>query len=161
MLHNCPAAQVSNPVTEHTVLLFIMTSFWRIALWPGLDNKDEDDPLFSPLPEGLDNPVLEKMLEPAPCLVPSKEDEGGIKRAKAGLHCYLFQPMEWAPPRGRITEGKNLTFSLPGEGRGLPPKIRKSRFPNGRRNLCQRVLPRRVFLPHNVRAGISPLTSCK
>ena len=31
----------------------------------------------APLPEGLDNPVLEKMLEPAPCPVPSKEDEGG------------------------------------------------------------------------------------
>ena len=24
---NCPAAQVSNPMAEHTVLLFIMTSF--------------------------------------------------------------------------------------------------------------------------------------
>ena len=40
----------------------------------------------APLPEGLDNRVLEKILEPAPYLVPSKEDEGGIKRAKAGLH---------------------------------------------------------------------------
>ena len=35
----------------------------------------------APLPEGLDNPVLEKMLEPAPCLVPSKEDEGGNNEA--------------------------------------------------------------------------------
>ena len=31
----------------------------------------------APLPEGLDNPVLEKMLEPSACLMPSKEDEGG------------------------------------------------------------------------------------
>ena len=31
----------------------------------------------APLLEGLDNPMLEKMLEPAPYLVPSKEDEGG------------------------------------------------------------------------------------
>ena len=37
---------------------------------------------LAPLPEDLDNPVLEKMPEPAPCLVPLKEDEGGIKRAK-------------------------------------------------------------------------------
>ena len=29
---NRPAAQVSNLMAEHTVLLFIMTSFWRIAL---------------------------------------------------------------------------------------------------------------------------------
>ena len=38
----------------------------------------------APLPEGLDNPVLEKMLEPAPCLVPSKEDEGGNKEGESG-----------------------------------------------------------------------------
>ena len=38
----------------------------------------------SPLPEGLDNPVLEKMLEPAPCLVPSKEDEDGNKEGESG-----------------------------------------------------------------------------
>ena len=31
----------------------------------------------APLPEGLDNPVLEKMLELAPCPEPSKEDKGG------------------------------------------------------------------------------------
>ena len=31
----------------------------------------------SPLPEGLENPVLEKMLELAPCPEPSKEDKGG------------------------------------------------------------------------------------
>ena len=38
----------------------------------------------APLPEGLDNPVLEKMLELAPCLVPSKEDEGGNKEGESG-----------------------------------------------------------------------------
>ena len=37
----------------------------------------------APLPEGLDNPVLEKMLEPATCLVPSKEDEGGNKEGES------------------------------------------------------------------------------
>ena len=48
----------------------------------------------APLPEGLENPVLEKMLKLAPCPKPSKEDEGGIKRAKAGLHRNLFQSRE-------------------------------------------------------------------
>ena len=38
----------------------------------------------APLPEGLDNPMPEKMLEPAPCLVPSKEDEGGNKEGESG-----------------------------------------------------------------------------
>ena len=28
--------------------------------------------------------MLEKMLEPAPCLVPSKEDEGGNKEGESG-----------------------------------------------------------------------------
>ena len=37
----------------------------------------------APLPEGLDNPVLENMLEPAPCLVPSKEDKGGNREGKS------------------------------------------------------------------------------
>ena len=31
---------------------------------------------LAPLPEGLENPVLEKMLEVAPCPEPSKEDRG-------------------------------------------------------------------------------------
>ena len=38
----------------------------------------------APLPEGLDNSVLEKMLEPAPCLVPSKEHEWGNKEGESG-----------------------------------------------------------------------------
>ena len=38
----------------------------------------------APLPEGLDNPVLEKMLELAPCPEPSKEDKGGNKKAESG-----------------------------------------------------------------------------
>ena len=32
--------------------------------------------MFGPLPEGLDNPVLEKMLQVAPCSEPLKEDTG-------------------------------------------------------------------------------------
>ena len=31
----------------------------------------------APLPEGLANPVLDRMLEPAPYQVPLKEDRGG------------------------------------------------------------------------------------
>ena len=38
----------------------------------------------APLPEGLENLVPEKILEPAPCLVPSKEDEGGNKEGESG-----------------------------------------------------------------------------
>ena len=39
---------------------------------------------LAPLPEGLENPVLEKMLELAPCPVPSKEDKGGNNEGKSG-----------------------------------------------------------------------------
>ena len=117
----------------------------------------------APLPEGLDNPVLEKMLEPAPCLVPSKEDEGGNKEGESGPPSLPI-PIEGMSASAREDnqgEESDILPPPPGEGRGLPLKIRKLRFPNGRRNLRQRVLPRRVFLLHNVHAGISPLPSCK
>ena len=38
----------------------------------------------APLPEGLDNPVLEKMLELAPCPEPSKEDTRGNNMGGSG-----------------------------------------------------------------------------
>ena len=38
---------------------------------------------LAPLPEGLANPVLDRMLEPAPYQVPSKEDKGGNKEAES------------------------------------------------------------------------------
>ena len=58
----------------------------------------------TPLLEGLENPVLEKMLEPAPCPVPSKEDEGG----KEG---------ESAPPSLPIpTEGMSASMREDNQG---------------------------------------------
>ena len=48
----------------------------------------------APLPEGLDNPVLEKILELAPCLEPSKEDKGGNNEGEAGPHRYQSRPRE-------------------------------------------------------------------
>ena len=42
------------------------------------------------LPKGLANPVLDRMLEPAPYQVPSKKDEGGgDKEAESGPHSLL------------------------------------------------------------------------
>ena len=52
----------------------------------------------APLPKGLDNPVLEKMLEPAPCLVPAKEDEGGNEEGQSG-----------PPPLSVPTEGTSVS----------------------------------------------------
>ena len=45
---------------------------------------------LAPLPEGLDNPVLDKMLEPAPYPAPSKEDDGGNKEGQRGPHSLLI-----------------------------------------------------------------------
>ena len=39
--------------------------------------------MFGPFPEGLDKPVLDKMLASVPYLVPSKEDEGGNKEGES------------------------------------------------------------------------------
>ena len=71
----------------------------------------------APLPEGLDNPVLEKMLEPAPCPVPSKEDEGGNKEGERG-----------PPPQPIPTEGISASVreDNPGEESDiLSPQGRK------------------------------------
>ena len=70
-----------------------------------------------PLPEGLDNPVLEKMLEPAPCLVPSKEDEGGNKEGESGPHSLLI-----------LTEGMSASAREDNQGEEsdiLSPRGRK------------------------------------
>ena len=40
----------------------------------------------APLPEGLVNPVLTRMLAPAPYQMPEKEDEAEGKRTKDGLY---------------------------------------------------------------------------
>ena len=44
----------------------------------------------APLPEGLDNPVLDKMLESAPYPMPSKEDGGGNREGESGPHSLLI-----------------------------------------------------------------------
>ena len=44
----------------------------------------------APLPEDLDNPVLDKMLEPVPYPVSSKEDDGGNKEGESGPHSLLI-----------------------------------------------------------------------
>ena len=44
----------------------------------------------APLPEGLENPVLDKMLESAPYSVSSKEDDGGNKEGESGPHSLLI-----------------------------------------------------------------------
>ena len=69
------------------------------------------------LPEGWDNLVLEKMLEPAPCLVPSKEDEGGNKEGESG-----------PPPLPIPTEGTSASVreDIQGKESDIPsPRGRK------------------------------------
>ena len=117
--------------------------------------------MFDPLPEGSPDPVLARMLEHALYQVPSGKDKGGVKKPKAGLTHYSSKPGELVSPRRRIIGEKNLKFPLPKEGKGPPLKIWKRRFPNEGRNLRQGALPRRAFLPHNARKGISPPPSYK
>ena len=71
----------------------------------------------APLPEGLENPVLEKMLELAPCPEPSKEDKGGNNEGESG-----------PPPLPIPTEG--MSASVREDNRGeesdiLSPRGRK------------------------------------
>ena len=72
---NRAAEQVRNPLAEHTVfyevisesLLFDQDWLTKVKMIRSL----------APLPEGLENPVLEKMLEVAPCPEALKEDTRG------------------------------------------------------------------------------------
>ena len=45
----------------------------------------------APLPEGLANPVLDRMLESAPCQALSGEDKGGNKEAESRPHSLFIQ----------------------------------------------------------------------
>ena len=59
-----------------------------------------------PLPEGLENPVLEKMLELAPCPEPPKEDIGGNNMGGSG------------PPSLPVpTEGMSASIKEDNQGR--------------------------------------------
>ena len=82
----------------------------------------------APLPEGLDNPVLEKMLEPAPRLVPAKEDKGENKEAESGPHSLFIQ-----------TGG--ISASVKEDNRGEESKIPS---PQGRKRTASEDLETRV-----------------
>ena len=47
--------------------------------------------MFVPLPEGLPDPVLTRMLERAPYQVPPEEDDGRNREAESGLHTLHIQ----------------------------------------------------------------------
>ena len=115
----------------------------------------------APLPEGLDNPVLEKMLEPAPCSVPSKEDEGGNKEGES-------RP----PPLPIPTEGTSASVREDNQGEEsdiLSPRGRKRTTyedPETKVSKREKKSPPEGpalegALAAQSRAGISPLTSCK
>ena len=69
------------------------------------------------LPEGLDNPPLEKMLEIAPCPKPSKEDKMGNNEGESG-----------PPPLPIPIEG--MSASVREDNKGEEPDIL---FPRGRK----------------------------
>ena len=61
---------------------------------------------LAPLPEGLENPVLEKMLEVAPCPEPLKEDTKGDNTGRRG------------PPSLPVpTEGTSISTKKDNRGR--------------------------------------------
>lgn len=75
----------------------------------------------APLQEGLENPVLEKMLELAPCPEPSQEDKGGNKRGESG-----------PPPLPIPTEGTGASVREDNQGEEssiLSPRGRKRTTP--------------------------------
>ena len=74
---NRTADQVSNPSTEHTVFCLPRRHSEKSLFDQDWITKAKMIRCSAPLPEGSENPVLEKMLELAPFPEPSKEDKGG------------------------------------------------------------------------------------
>ena len=60
--------------------------------------------------------MLEKMLEPAPCLVPSKEDEGGNKEGESGPPSLPI-PIEGMSASAREDNQGEESGILPSRGR--------------------------------------------
>ena len=106
---------------------------------------------LAPLPEGLENPVLEKMLEVAPCPEPLKEDTGGDNTGGHG------------PPSLPVpTEGMSVSTKEDNRGR----KRTASEDPEAEASKREKKSPTEglasgVLLPHKVHGGISPPTSRK
>ena len=72
----------------------------------------------APLPEGLANLVLDRMLEPAPYQVPSKEDEGGNREGESGPHLLLIPTEGMSASAGEDNQGEESDI--------LSPRGRKS-----------------------------------
>ena len=107
---------------------------------------------LAPLPEGLENPVLEKMLEVAPCPEPLKEDTGG------GDNTGGRGPPSLPVP----TEGMSVSTKEDNRGR----KRTASEDSEAEASKWEKKSPIEgpalgVFLLHKVRGGISPPTSRK
>ena len=85
----------------------------------------------APLPEGPANPVLTRMLAPAPYQMPEKEDEAEGKRTKDGLYSQGTSDFVSGgikiPSSEDKSEGGPLSPSLR-RRRGPPPKIGRSRL---------------------------------
>ena len=94
LISNRTAEQVRNPLAKHTAFIHHEVISERSLFDQDWLTKAKMIQCSAPLPEGLENPVLEKMLECAPCPEPSKEDTGGIIWAEAGPHRCQFQPRE-------------------------------------------------------------------
>ena len=106
---------------------------------------------LAPLPEGLENPVLEKMLEVAPCPEPLKEDTEGDNTGGRG------PPSPSAP-----TEGTSVSTKEDDRGR----KRTASKDPEAEASKREKRSPTEgpalgVLLPHRVRGGINSPTSRK
>ena len=81
---NCTADQVSNPLAEHIIFYLPRRHSKKSLFDQDWLTKAKMIWCSAPFPEGLENPVLEKMLELAPCPEPSKEDKGGNNEVESG-----------------------------------------------------------------------------
>ena len=106
---------------------------------------------LAPLPEGLENPVLEKMLEVAPCPEPLKEDTEGDNTGGRGAPSLPAPTEGTSVPTKEDDRGRKRTaFEDPEAEASKQEKKSDTEGPASG-----------VLLPHKVREGICPRTSRK
>ena len=67
----------------------------------------------APLPKGLENPVLEKMLELAPCPEPSKEYKGGDNEGESGPPPLPIPTEGMSTSAREVNKGEESNILLP------------------------------------------------
>ena len=117
--------------------------------------------MFDPLPEGLDNPVLNKMLEPAPYPVPSKEDDGGNREGESGPHSLLIPTRGMSASTREDGQREESDILAPRGSKRTTSEDPETKVSKREKKYSSEDPASEGILAAQCPRGISPLPSCK